>query len=112
MSCLAGLTHQPAIQLAQLLIEHTPPGLERVFFCDSGSVAVEVAMKMAIQYNYAQGIAGKNRFLTIRAGYHGDTFHAMSVCDPVGGMHQIYQGILPKYFFADMPRCRFGERLG
>ena len=104
-----GLTHQPAIQLAQLLVANTPVGLERVFFCDSGSVAVEVAMKMAIQYNYAQGVAGKNRFLTIKSGYHGDTFHAMSVCDPVGGMHQIYQGILPEYFFADMPRCPFGS---
>ncbi len=102
-----GLTHQPAIKLAQLLIANTPAGLERVFFCDSGSVAVEVAMKMAIQYNYAKGISGKNRFLTIKSGYHGDTFHAMSVCDPVSGMHQIYQGILPEYFFADMPRCRF-----
>ncbi len=104
-----GLTHEPAIMLAQLLITHTPPGLDRVFFCDSGSVAVEVAMKMAIQYNYAKGIAGKNRFLTIKGGYHGDTFHAMSVCDPVGGMHQLYQGILPKYFFADRPRCRFDD---
>ncbi len=103
-----GLTHRPAIQLAQLLIANTPAGLERVFFCDSGSVAVEVAMKMAIQYNYAKGISGKNRFLTIKSGYHGDTFHAMSVCDPVNGMHQIYQGILPEYFFADTPRCRFG----
>lgn len=102
-----GLTHQPAIQLAQLLIAHTPAGLERVFFCDSGSVAVEVAMKMAIQYNYAKGISGKNRFLTIKGGYHGDTFHAMSVCDPVSGMHQIYQGILPNYFFADIPCCHF-----
>ncbi len=104
-----GLTHQPAIDLARLLIDITPAGLERVFFSDSGSVAVEVAMKMAIQYNYAQGIAGKNKFLTIRSGYHGDTFHAMSVCDPVTGMHQIYQGLLPNYFFADSPRCRFSD---
>ncbi len=104
-----GLTHQPAIDLARLLVDITPAGLERVFFCDSGSVAVEVAMKMAIQYNYAQGIAGKNKFLTIRSGYHGDTFHAMSVCDPVTGMHQIYQGLLPHYFFADAPGCRFSE---
>ena len=104
-----GLTHEPAIRLAQLLIDITPQGLSRVFFCDSGSVAVEVAMKMAIQYNYARKIPGKNRFLTIKSGYHGDTFHAMSVCDPITGMHQIYQGLLPNYFFADVPRCRFTD---
>lgn len=104
-----GLTHEPAIDLARLLVDITPAGLDRVFFCDSGSVAVEVAMKMAIQYNYAQGLSGKNRFLTVQSGYHGDTFHAMSVCDPVTGMHQIYQGILPEYFFADRPQCRFAD---
>ncbi|MCP4338906.1 MAG: adenosylmethionine--8-amino-7-oxononanoate transaminase [Desulfobulbaceae bacterium] len=104
-----GLTHEPAIKLAQLLIDITPQGLNRVFLCDSGSVAVEVAMKMAIQYNYAKKISGKNRFLTIKSGYHGDTFHAMSVCDPVTGMHQIYQGLLPEYFFADAPNCRFTD---
>lgn len=104
-----GLTHEPAIKLAQLLIDITPQGLNRVFLCDSGSVAVEVAMKMAIQYNYAKKLTGKNRFLTIKSGYHGDTFHAMSVCDPVTGMHQIYQGLLPEYFFADAPNCRFTD---
>jgi adenosylmethionine-8-amino-7-oxononanoate aminotransferase len=104
-----GLTHRPAIDLARLLIEVVPPGLRRVFFCDSGSVAVEVAMKMAIQYYHAKGIAGKNRFLTIRSGYHGDTFHAMAVCDPTTGMHRIYQGVLPQYFFADTPECRCGD---
>ncbi|MBU1568775.1 MAG: adenosylmethionine--8-amino-7-oxononanoate transaminase [Proteobacteria bacterium] len=104
-----GLTHRPAIELAELLIDLAPAGLNRVFFCDSGSVAVEVAMKMAIQHAFARELAGKNRFLTIKSGYHGDTFHAMSVCDPEGGMHQIYQGILPQYFFADMPRCRFTD---
>jgi adenosylmethionine---8-amino-7-oxononanoate aminotransferase len=104
-----GLTHAPAIDLARLLIDMAPPGLSRVFFCDSGSVAVEVAMKMAIQYSHARGTAGKNRFLTIRSGYHGDTFHAMSVCDPETGMHQLYQGILPNYFFADKPRVRFTD---
>ena len=104
-----GLTHRPAIELARLLIDIVPPGLRRVFFCDSGSVAVEVAMKMAIQFFYAQGIVGRNRFLTIKSGYHGDTFHAMSVCDPTTGMHQIYQGVLPRYFFADTPTCRFNQ---
>ncbi len=104
-----GLTHGPAIELAQLLIDLAPAGLNRVFFCDSGSVAVEVAMKMAIQHAFARGLSGNNRFLTIKSGYHGDTFHAMSVCDPHGGMHQIYQGILPQYFFAEMPRCRFTD---
>ncbi len=105
-----GFTHGPAIELAQLLIDIAPTGLNRVFFCDSGSVAVEVSMKMAIQHAFARGLTGKNRFLTIRSGYHGDTFHAMSVCDPQGGMHQIYQGILPQYFFADMPKCRFTDK--
>lgn len=104
-----GLTHEPAIRLAKLLIDITPEGLNRVFFCDSGSVAVEVAMKMAIQCSYAQGHTGKNKFLTIRSGYHGDTFHAMSVCDPVTGMHQLYQGILPQYLFADKPNCLFTD---
>jgi adenosylmethionine---8-amino-7-oxononanoate aminotransferase len=104
-----GLTHRPAIELAQLLIDIAPPGLNRVFYCDSGSVAVEVAMKMAIQSAFARGMFGKNRFLTIKSGYHGDTFHAMAVCDPVGGMHQIYQGVLPQYFFAETPCCRFDD---
>lgn len=104
-----GLTHRPAVELARLLVEITPAGLEKVFLCDSGSVAVEVAMKMAMQYQFARGLAGKNRFLTIRSGYHGDTFHAMSVCDPETGMHRIYTGVLPEYYFADKPRCRFHE---
>ncbi len=104
-----GLTHRPAIDLARMLIEMAPTGLNRVFFCDSGSVAVEVAMKMAVQYSFARGVPGKNRFLTIKSGYHGDTFHAMSVCDPLGGMHQIYQGILPNYYFADAPQCGFRD---
>ncbi len=104
-----GLTHAPAVELARLLVEMSPAPLEKVFLCDSGSVAVEVAMKMAMQYQYARGRSGKNRFLTIRSGYHGDTFHAMSVCDPVTGMHQIYKGVLPEYYFADSPRCRYHE---
>lgn len=103
-----GLTHGPAIELAQLLIKIAPEGLNRVFFCDSGSVAVEVAMKMAMQHSHSLGFVGKNRFLTIRSGYHGDTFHAMAVCDPETGMHGIYRGVLPQYFFADAPQCRYG----
>ncbi len=102
-----GLTHEPAVTLAELLVNLTPEKLNRVFLCDSGSVAVEVAMKMAIQYFHAQGKQGKNRFLTIRSGYHGDTFHAMSVCDPVTGMHHIFEGVLPKYLFADRPEIGF-----
>jgi adenosylmethionine-8-amino-7-oxononanoate aminotransferase len=104
-----GLTHRPAVELAHLLVDATAPALDKVFFCDSGSVAVEVAMKMAIQYQFARGLAGKNRFLALRGCYHGDTFHAMAVCDPVAGMHRIYRGLLPEYLFADRPNCRFGE---
>ncbi len=104
-----GLTHEPAVKLARTLIEITPDPLDLVFFADSGSVAVEVAMKMAIQYYYAAGKPAKTRFLTIRSGYHGDVFHCMSVCDPVNGMHQIFQEVLPKYLFADKPGCRFHD---
>lgn len=105
-----GLTHEPAIELCRKLIELTPDGLNRVFLCDSGSISVEVAMKMAIQYYYSKGYSGKNRFLTIRSGYHGDSFHAMAVCDPENGMHSIYKGVLPEYFFADEPRTAFHDR--
>ncbi len=105
-----GLSHEPAVALGRLLVEMTPAGLERVFFCDSGSVAVEVAMKMTMQYFHARKESAKKKFLTIRSGYHGDTFHAMSVCDPVTGMHQIYSGVLPSYFFADRPEVGFYEQ--
>ena len=104
-----GITHEPAVSLAEKLVDLTPVGLDRVFLCDSGSVAVEVAMKMTMQYWYARNVPAKKKFLTIRSGYHGDTFHAMSVCDPVTGMHQIYQGTLPSYYFAERPRIGFHE---
>lgn len=100
-----GITHQPAIELCRKLVEITPVGLDRVFLADSGSVAVEVALKMAIQYWHSKGTP-RNRFLTIRKGYHGDTFGAMSVCDPQGGMHELYQGFLPAHLFADAPQCK------
>ena len=100
-----GITHQPAIELCRKLVEITPAGLDRVFLADSGSVAVEVALKMAIQYWHSKGTP-RNRFLTIRKGYHGDTFGAMSVCDPQGGMHELYQGFLPEHLFADAPQCK------
>lgn len=103
-----GLTHEPAVRLAQKLVEITPDPLQAVFFSDSGSVAVEVAMKMAIQYWNAKGLSDKQHFLTIRSGYHGDTFAAMSVCDPVAGMHKIFSDSLAPQYFVDAPTCRFG----
>jgi adenosylmethionine-8-amino-7-oxononanoate aminotransferase len=86
-----GLTHEPAISLARQLIAITPESLQHVFFCDSGSVSVEVAIKMALQYWQAQGQPRRSRLLTVRGGYHGDTFGAMAVCDPVNGMHERFQ---------------------
>ena len=102
-----GLTHAPAVELCRLLVEVAPKGLDRVFLCDSGSVSVEAALKMALQYQHARGRAEKHRLLTVRGGYHGDTFHAMSVCDPVTGMHTLFAGALPEQLFAPRPQCRF-----
>ncbi|MDT0306583.1 adenosylmethionine--8-amino-7-oxononanoate transaminase [Streptomyces sp. DSM 44917] len=98
-----GLTHEPAVRLARLLAEVTPEGLEHVFLADSGSVAVEVALKMCLQYWRSLGRPEKRRLLTWRGGYHGDTWHAMSVCDPEGGMHQLWSGALPRQIFAEAP---------
>jgi adenosylmethionine-8-amino-7-oxononanoate aminotransferase len=104
-----GLTHRPAVELAEQLLEITPQQLQAVFFSDSGSVSVEVAMKMAIQYWRARGSEGKTRFVTLRQGYHGDTLGAMSVCDPVTGMHSLFAGVLPQQLFIEAPGCAFGE---
>jgi adenosylmethionine-8-amino-7-oxononanoate aminotransferase len=104
-----GLTHAPAIDLAERLLSLAPSGLETVFFSDSGSVSVEVALKMAIQYWQARGQGDKNRFISLRGGYHGDTFGAMSVCDPVNGMHHLFPEVLPRHFFAPRPERRFGQ---
>ncbi|MGI9331035.1 MAG: adenosylmethionine--8-amino-7-oxononanoate transaminase [Gammaproteobacteria bacterium] len=106
-----GLTHEPAVALGQQLLAMAPASLEHVFFSDSGSVAVEVAIKMALQFWFAQGQPERKRLLTIRGGYHGDTFGAMAVCDPVTGMHEKFRGALTQHFFAPRPRSRFGEGL-
>lgn len=102
-----GLTHKPAIELARKLIAISPEPLQQVFFSDSGSVAVEVAIKMALQYQQATGNTQKRRLLTVKRGYHGDTFSAMSVCDPEQGMHTLFQGVLPKQLFAPAPQSPF-----
>ena len=105
-----GITHPAAVDLAELLVEITPADLRHVFFCDSGSVAVEVAMKMAVQHWLGLGQPDRHRMLTVRGGYHGDTLHAMSVCDPETGMHHLFSAVLPAQLFAPVPSPRFGER--
>ena len=106
-----GLTHEPAVRLAERLTEMAPAGLERVFLADSGSVSVEVAIKMCLQFQRAVGHTGRTRLLTVRGGYHGDTFGAMAVCDPVGGMHSMFTGALAEHVFADRPPDGFNAGL-
>lgn len=106
-----GITHAPAVTLAKRLVDLTPAGLEKVFFADSGSVAVEVAIKMALQYWHSKHQAHKNRMLTIRNGYHGDTFGAMAVCDPINGMHSLFASVLPQHHFVDAPPMGFDRPL-
>ncbi len=104
-----GLTHPAAVKLCSTLVELTPAPLQRVFISDSGSVSVEVALKMALQYWQALGRGQKQHFVALRNGYHGDTFGVMSVCDPVTGMHHLFGDVLPKHYFSEAPRCRFDE---
>lgn len=104
-----GLTHKPAIELARKLVSMTPDPIQTVFFADSGSVSVEVAIKMAMQYWIAQDRQEKNKLITIRGGYYGDTTGAMSICDPDGGMHHWFTGILPQHHMVSRPACRWGE---
>lgn len=104
-----GFTHAPAVELIERLVRLTPEPLQHVFLCDSGSVSVEVAMKMALQFQQAAGRPERVRFLTVRSGYHGDTFDAMSVCDPVTGMHRLFGRVLPRQVFAPAPAPRFAE---
>jgi adenosylmethionine-8-amino-7-oxononanoate aminotransferase len=104
-----GLTHAPAVELGRRLVAMTPDGLEHVFLADSGSVAVEVALKIALQAQRGHGRPGRTRFLTVRGGYHGDTFGAMSICDPVGGMHTMFSDVLPAHVFAPRPPAPGGD---
>ncbi|MEV8391126.1 MULTISPECIES: adenosylmethionine--8-amino-7-oxononanoate transaminase [unclassified Streptomyces] len=104
-----GLTHEPAVRLAALLVEITPEPLRHVFLADSGSVSVEVAVKMCLQYWRSVGRPAKRRLLTWRGGYHGDTWQPMSVCDPDGGMHDLWSGVLPRQIFADAPPAGYEE---
>ena len=104
-----GLTHPKAVELCKKLVDLTPAPLNKVFISDSGSVAVEVAIKMAFQFWISQGQAQKNKLLTVRNGYHGDTFATMAVCDPVNGMHHMFEQVLAKHLFVEAPQCGFDE---
>ncbi|MET9122115.1 adenosylmethionine--8-amino-7-oxononanoate transaminase [Streptomyces sp. NPDC004528] len=104
-----GLTHEPAVRLAKRLVDISPEGLEHVFLADSGSVSVEVAVKMCLQHWRSLGRPAKQRLLTWRGGYHGDTWQPMSVCDPEGGMHELWQGVLQRQVFADAPPAGYEE---
>ncbi|MDG2018647.1 MAG: adenosylmethionine--8-amino-7-oxononanoate transaminase [Porticoccaceae bacterium] len=104
-----GITHEPAVTLCETLVDITPTGLNKVFLSDSGSVSVEVAIKMAFQYWISQGHSNKNKLLSLKGGYHGDTFAAMSVCDPTNGMHHIFDQVLPQHYFAPKPKVGFDQ---
>jgi adenosylmethionine-8-amino-7-oxononanoate aminotransferase len=106
-----GLTHEPAISLAERLTTLAPEGLEKVFFADSGSVAVEVAIKICLQFQRSRGASARTRLFTVRGGYHGDTFGAMAVCDPVGGMHRMFAGTLAQHVFGERPPDGFDAEL-
>ena len=104
-----GITHSPAVTLCEKIVDITPEGLDKVFLSDSGSVSVEVAIKMAFQYWISKGQSEKNKLLSLKGGYHGDTFVAMSVCDPTNGMHHIFDQVLPQHYFAPKPQIGFDQ---